>query len=103
MRDFEDSTLWRISAYERMRLERSSSVFAQLGETLDQILEENPLKGEYYLPFAVDHGLKNGLATVKVLPSDDRWYGVTYLEDKPSVMAAMKDLRTRGLYPERLW
>lgn len=70
---------------------------------LDRILEENPLKGEYYLPFAVDYGLKNGLATVKVLPSPDRWYGVTYLEDKPSVMAAMKDFRERGLYPERLW
>lgn len=70
---------------------------------LDRILVENPLKGEYYLPFAVDHGLKNGRATVKVLPSADRWYGVTYLEDKPSVMAAMKDLREKGLYPERLW
>lgn len=70
---------------------------------LDRILRENPLKGEYYLPFAVDYALKKGLATVKVLPSSDRWYGVTYLEDKPSVMAAMKALREKGLYPERLW
>lgn len=70
---------------------------------LDRILEENPLKGEYYLPFAVDHGLQRGLATVKVLPSEDRWYGVTYLEDKPSVMGAMRALSEKGLYPERLW
>ena len=42
-------------------------------------------------------------ARVKVLRSNDKWYGITYKEDKPSVVAALKEMRDKGLYPEQLW
>ena len=66
-------------------------------------IAENPLKGEYYLPAVVSSLLSQHKARVKVLRSNDKWYGVTYKEDKPGVMAALADLREKGLYPEKLW
>ncbi len=70
---------------------------------LKDALKTNPLKGEYFLPFVVDELLKEGKADVKVLKSTDRWYGVTYKEDKPVVEAAIRRLKAEGLYPENLW
>ena len=58
---------------------------------------------EYFLPFVVDELLKADLAQVTVLKSVDRWYGVTYKEDKETVVKAIKDLKDKGLYPEKLW
>lgn len=63
----------------------------------------NPLKGEYFLPFVVDSLLQAGKATVKVLHSSDRWYGVTYQEDKPVVVKALHALTESGIYPLPLW
>ena len=70
---------------------------------LDKALAENPLKGEYFLPAVVDKLIKEGRAEAKVLKSDDRWYGVTYKEDKPGVVAALQSMKDKGLYPEKLW
>lgn len=70
---------------------------------LEENLEKNPLKCEYFLPFVVDELLGEGRATVKVLKTDDRWYGVTYKEDKPQVVAAIRALKEQGLYPQKLW
>lgn len=70
---------------------------------LKRTIKENPLKGEYFLPLAVDQLLKEGKAEIKVLASDDRWYGVTYREDKESVIAALQAMKDKGLYPEKLW
>lgn len=70
---------------------------------LEENLEKNPLKCEYFLPFVVDELLTEGRATVKVLKTDDRWYGVTYKEDKPQVVAAIRALKDQGLYPQKLW
>lgn len=70
---------------------------------LDENLEKNPLKCEYFLPFVVDELLNEGKATVQVLKSLDKWYGVTYKEDKPVVVAAIQSLKDSGLYPEKLW
>ncbi len=70
---------------------------------LDENLEKNPLKCEYFLPFVVDELLNEGKATVQVLKSLDKWYGVTYKEDKPVVVAAIQALKDKGLYPEKLW
>ena len=63
----------------------------------------NPLKSEYLLPVIVDDVLKDGKAEVKVLRSSDKWYGVTYKEDKESVMDALRSMKDKGLYPEALW
>lgn len=70
---------------------------------LDQALAENPMKGEYLLPNVVRDLLSEGKATVKVLSSPDKWYGVTYQEDKPCVVQAMADKAAQGIYPTPLW
>ncbi|MFT4107129.1 MAG: sugar phosphate nucleotidyltransferase [Lacrimispora sp.] len=70
---------------------------------LERELPRNPMKCEYFLPFVVDELLKEDKAEVSVLKSVDRWYGVTYKEDKDTVVNAIKKLKDDGLYPERLW
>lgn len=70
---------------------------------LQDKLPENPLKAEYFLPFVVDELLQENKATVTVLKTPDVWHGVTYKEDKPCVMAAIKKLKDSGLYPDVLW
>lgn len=70
---------------------------------LDKILAENPLKGEYFLSGVVDRLLREGKAEVKVLKSRDRWYGVTYKEDKESVVSALQSMKDKGEYPDKLW
>lgn len=76
---------------------------ARFPEFLDRILAENPEKGEFYLPLLVSRLIGEGKAQVRVLPSEDKWYGVTYREDKPGVVVALADMTARGLYPENLW
>ena len=70
---------------------------------LDQTLAENPEKGEYFLPTVVSQLIDEGKARVRVLRSEDKWYGVTYREDKPAVEAAIAEKTASGLYPDRLW
>lgn len=70
---------------------------------LDENLPKNPMKCEYLLPGTVDTMIKSGKADVKVLSSTDRWYGVTYKEDKPGVMQALAKMHEDGLYPTPLW
>ena len=70
---------------------------------LEENLVNNPMKCEYYLPTVVSNLLADNRATVAVLTSIDRWYGVTYKEDKPVVVAAIKNMKESGLYPEKLW
>ena len=70
---------------------------------LENQLPANPMKAEYLLPRSVDGLLKAGKATVRVLKSEDRWYGVTYAEDKPMVVAALAALTASGKYPDGLW
>ena len=70
---------------------------------LDKTLGENPLKGEYFLPTVVSQLIDEGKARVKVLRSEDKWYGVTYREDKPTVVAAIGEKTRSGLYPDNLW
>jgi len=60
-------------------------------------------KSEYYLPFAVDEQMRAGLCDVKVYPTTACWYGVTYSEDKPAVVASIRALIESGEYPEKLW
>lgn len=70
---------------------------------LDEALVKNPLKGEYFLPLVVDQLIKSDRANVKVLKSPDRWYGVTYKEDRKTVVDALQSMKDKGLYPEILW
>ena len=71
---------------------------------LEQALAENPLKGEYFLPGVADRLVQEGKARVKVLTSHDKWYGVTYKEDKEDVKNALQSMKDKGEhYPEKLW
>ena len=63
----------------------------------------NPLKCEFYLPFAVQAQMEAGLCDVAVYPTESVWQGVTYQEDKPHVKAAIADLIANGEYPADLW
>lgn len=67
---------------------------------LKENLDKNPLKCEYLLPTVVGEMLKEGKLKVKMLHSTDRWYGVTYKEDKQEVMNAIRELKDKGVYPE---
>ena len=70
---------------------------------LEKALVENPAKAEFFLPLAVEQLLREEKATVKVLESPDKWYGVTYAADKPQIVAALKGMTEQGLYPDGLW
>ena len=70
---------------------------------LDTLVPKNPLKAEMYLPSAVSELLAENKATVKVLRSEDKWYGVTYAADKVEIVNAIRDMTARGLYPDGLW
>ena len=72
-------------------------------EFLKKTVKENPLKGEFFLPIVVDELLQAKAATVKVLRSEDKWFGVTYKEDKPAVEAGIQGLKDAGKYPANLW
>lgn len=65
--------------------------------------KDNILKAEYFLPEVVGNLAKQGKARVRVLPTDEKWYGVTYQEDRPLIQEAMKRLIAAGVYPEKLW
>ena len=70
---------------------------------LHENLPKNPLKCEYFLPTVASELIDEGKAAVTVLKSTDKWYGVTYREDKPTVVAAIAQKTQEGLYPEDLW
>ena len=69
---------------------------------LDANLPVNPTKCEYFLPFVTNAMIKDGEGTVAVLPCHEQWYGMTYKEDIPTVVNAIKALREDGVYPEKL-
>jgi len=60
-------------------------------------------KSEFFIPSVVDQLIRAGKATVRVLHTPERWYGVTYPQDKPTVVTAVRDLAARGIYPSPLW
>lgn len=76
---------------------------ARFPKFLEKGLKENPLKCEYFLPTVVGELIEEGKATVKVLESKDRWYGITYKEDKQSVVDAVVRMKEEGTYPLHLW
>lgn len=81
------------------------TLFSELGRRfpafLDQAMQTNPLKGEYFLPNVVGTLITEGKATVRVLDTGERWYGVTYPQDKPVVQQAILGMKNQ--YPDKLW
>jgi NDP-sugar pyrophosphorylase family protein len=64
--------------------------------------ETNP-KAEFFIPLIGDELIKSGEAAFKVIPTDAKWFGVTYKEDKPIVQKSISDLVASGAYPENIW
>lgn len=71
----------------------------RFSQFLENGLKTNPEKCEFYIPMTVGELMKEKLARVKVIESVDKWYGVTYKEDKAEVVEAFKNLKVRGVYP----
>ena len=65
--------------------------------------EGRNLKSEFFIPIVADHFIKAGIGKVKVIPTSSQWFGVTYKEDAPGVVASLNKLIAAGEYPERLW
>jgi hypothetical protein len=72
-------------------------------KALDRIMVENPMKGEYYIQTPINDQIEDGSASYEVLTSADKWFGVTYKEDKPDVVAKFASLKADGTYPMQLW
>ena len=89
--------LWGFSA-EYMDLLKEG-----FAEALVTIMKENPMKGEYYIQTPINRQIAEGTATYEVLTSSDKWFGVTYKEDKPEVVAKFASLKAEGFYPVNLW
>lgn len=89
--------MWGFEENLMGELEKRFPVFLQ------ENLSKNPLKCEFFLPSAVSQLMEEGKADVAVLKSEDRWYGVTYKEDKETVMQAIADFKANGIYPKYLW
>lgn len=70
---------------------------------LERELDRNPLKCEFFLPSVVGELLEEEKVVVDVLMSTDRWYGVTYQEDKQTVVNAIRTMKEQGIYPQHLW
>lgn len=70
---------------------------------LENAVASNPLKAEYLLPIYIGQLLRNGQASVKVLETNDKWFGVTYQEDKEQVVASFRNLIQSGVYQEDLY
>ncbi len=79
--------------------------FVHTEEYFRQWFKENPdhLKGEFYIPTMVNKLIGEGTSELRVLRSTAQWHGVTYKEDKPALMAALKAMIEAGKYPAKLW
>ena len=79
--------------------------FSRSGEIFISFLEKNisELKKEFYIPYAVDVMIKNGEARCEVVPTPSRWFGVTFKEDRPAVVAKFAQLAEEGVYPNPLY
>lgn len=70
---------------------------------LKENLSVNPLKCEYFLPLIPDQMIKEGKARVRLLKTDEKWYGITYSADLPDVQNAIEAMKVQGKYPRELW
>ena len=82
-------------------------IMKELEEEFNKFLETevsiNPTKSEFFLPTVVQHMIEKQKVQVKVLNSDDKWFGVTYKEDKEVVQNEIAKLKKQGVYPTNLW
>ena len=84
-----------------------AAMMQHLKDGFPQFMQEkvpaNPMKAEYFLPSVVDAQLNSGNAAVRVYTTPDKWYGVTYREDRSEVVEALGRMTAEGLYPTPMW
>jgi dTDP-glucose pyrophosphorylase len=81
------------------------SLFDYMDDMFVEFLKEHgqEMKSEFFIPLVADTLIKQGKAVVKVMTSEDEWFGITYREDKPAVVASIKKLVEQGAYPNKLF
>ena len=81
------------------------SVFRHLQDRFEVFLQKNLLnpKAEFYIPDVADYLIRNQIASVKVLPTEDQWFGVTYRSDRDKAVASISKMIEDGIYPNKLW
>ena len=79
--------------------------FLQLEKLFLEFIKDNhnTLKSEFYLSTAIDHLIKSNEARIKALRTSSQWFGVTYKQDKPTVMDRILNLVKSGIYPQSIW
>ena len=80
-------------------------IFKSLNEHFTDFIKINAgnIRSELFIPTVINDIVRNGKGSVKILPATDRWFGVTYREDKSAAIQHIRDLIKRGLYPDNLW
>lgn len=79
------------------------TIIAEFPPFYHEAMKSNPLKAEIYIPNVIGDLLKAKKVTVKVLHSEDKWFGVTNASDTPAVKAGLEELTRQGIYPDGLW
>ena len=81
------------------------SIFDHIQAQFEQFLKEHiaSTSSELLIPSVIDELIHSGNATIKVLPTEDAWFGITYRKDKPIAAECIRQLTDEGVYPERLW
>ena len=81
------------------------SIFAEIEKGLHNFMRENPNNptAEYYIPSIITEMIVNEKMNVRVIPTNDNWFGVTYKEDKPMAVDSINKCIKKGIYPENLW
>lgn len=103
----EDGEIRKLSGLEPVSMNMwgfTPEIFDIFRNSFTGWLDENlnVEKSEFLIPTEVDKAMKNGLIDVEVLPTDSKWFGVTYKEDKPVVVQSIRNLVDQGYYPEKL-
>ena len=97
----EQANMWGFTASILKEIKERFPAF--LEEGLKRKAEEQSDEVRIFLPTVVSDLIGEGKATAAVLKSRDKWYGVTYKEDKPVVMEAIQRMKDEGVYPQHLW
>ena len=79
--------------------------FEKSEDIFTHFLEKNisELKAEFYIPYAIDCIIKEGTGRCELLSTTSRWFGVTFKEDRPGVVAKFQELADKGIYPSQLY
>jgi dTDP-glucose pyrophosphorylase len=116
IQQFDDAAKYTEDGEEWVEIDRMSTVsmnmwgftlsfLTELEQRFGAFLDENihTAKGEYFVPTVVNELITEGKARVKVLPTDEKWFGVTYKPDKEAATRAITQKVNQGTYPEKLW